>query len=132
MRSSFCPSGFHQLCIAALLLMRHNRVHTYACLLVDNAPVQQRHLLSTACGFVTTCRLGNWQHGPSHRPKPPCNPFEPSIVVADPPVVMQILAAAAEDCLSDNGEQHLWQPIIKEGAFSKLGWRVSGRHEPQE
>ena len=44
-------------------------------------------------------------------------------------MILRLLAAAAEDHSSDEGV-HLWQPIIKEGAFSNLGWRAGGEAEP--
>jgi hypothetical protein len=42
----------------------------------------------------------------------------------DPPILLRLVAAAVEDHTSDEAV-HLWQPIIKEGAFSNLGWRIS-------
>jgi hypothetical protein len=44
--------------------------------------------------------------------------------VVDPPILLRLVAAAAEDHSSDEGV-HLWQPIIKEGSFSNLGWRLN-------
>ena len=76
------------------------------------APLLKPHLCSSRWPFCHV-RLFNIDHACSDGSQ-----------VVDPPILLRLVAAAAEDHSSDEGV-HLWQPIIKEGSFSNLGWRLN-------